>query len=275
MSKAKILVVVALAIVSAACKKTEQANKNGDLGSAAPAGSATVGSGSDMAGSGSAIGSGSAGDMGSAAAAGSAADGSAGSGDAAMAHHAGNCPSAVFGSITSAALKGKTVVVTIKSDDKDAIAAIQKRTDEMLKGHHDGKSGDAHDRQGSHGGKDGMCPIFIPEGGKATAKRDKTGVAVTITPVDKVDDLKAEIDQRIARVTDWVKANIQAGDKGNEGGVGGGKGRDGSNHSGKGDGKGQERKADQKKAGSGGGGAAGTGGGGGAGTGGGGSGTAK
>jgi hypothetical protein len=82
-------------------------------------------------------------------------------------------------------------------------------------------------------------------------------------PKDKPDELAKEIDARIARAAEWVAANVKPGDKGNQGGVGGGKGEDGSNHSGKGDGKGHERKK-------GGGGGKGTGGGGGAGTGGGG-----
>jgi hypothetical protein len=182
-----------------------------------------------------------------------------------MAHHAGNCPSTVFGSTTKAEIKGKAVVVTVSSDDKDAIASIQARTDEMLKARMDKKApGEGHDQRGTHGGKIGLCPMHIPEGATAKAAHTKTGVTVTITPKDKLDDLKKEIDDRIAKAADWVKTNIKPGDKGNEGGVGGGKGKDGSNHSGKGDGKGQER---NKTGGDGGG--KGTGGGGGKGTGGG------
>jgi hypothetical protein len=184
------------------------------------------GSGAAMAGSGSGAGSG------------------GGSGDAAaMAHHAGNCPSTVLNSTTTAAVKGKDVVVTISSKDKDSILAIQKRTDELLKERMDKKApGEAHDQRGTHGGKIGLCPVHIPEGAKAKAKHDKGGVTVTITPKDKLDDLKKDIDERITKSADWVKANIKPADKGDMGGVGGGKGDHGSNHSGQGDSKGKDRK---------------------------------
>ena len=159
-------------------------------------------------------------------------------------HRAGMCPSTVFGATTKAATKGKAVVVTIESADKDAIAAIQKRTDELLaeKAKKDAATGNAHDQKGTHGGGQGLCPIYVPEGATATAKHEAKGVVVTITPKDKADELGKEIDGRIAKAADWVKANVKAGDNQNQGGVGGGKGEDGSNHSGKGDGKGHERK---------------------------------
>jgi len=114
----------------------------------------------------------------------------AASGDGTMAHNAGNCPSTVLGATTTAQVKAKAVVVTVSSKDKDAIAAIQKRAEGMLKARLDGKAGAAHDQQGTHGGKNGLCPIVIPEGAKATAKNNKAGVVVTITPTDNVDDLK-------------------------------------------------------------------------------------
>lgn len=237
MRNVKMLGVVVLAFGLAACKQKEQPRPIEapeaipDPSPVTGAGSAG-GSGSAMAGSGSDAGSGSA-------------DAGAGARDSKMAHHAGNCPSTVLGATTKADVNGKTVVVTVSSKDKDAIAAIHKRTDEMLKARLDGKAGQGHDQQGSQGGKSGMCPIVIPEGAKATVKNDKTGAVITIVPADKVDDLKREIDRRIAKAAEWVKANIEAGDKGNTGGVGGGKGKDGSNHSGKGDGKGQERKASE------------------------------
>jgi hypothetical protein len=179
------------------------------------------------------------------------------------------CPSTVFGSTTKAELKGKTVVVTITNDDKEAITSIQKRAEELLKERADnlkpGSTSNTHDQKGTFGGSKGMCPIYIPEGGKAESKKDAKGVVVTITPKDKPDDLKKQIDDRIAKTDEWVKKNLTAGDKGTHGGVGGGKGNDGSNRSGQGDGKGQERngKGDGK------GGGNGTGGGGGKGTGGG------
>jgi len=228
-----------------------------------------TGSGSDM-GSGSAgsAGSGSATAMGSGSAAGS---GSAGSGSgsadaAAMAHHAGMCPSTVFGSTTKADMSKdkKAVVLMITSDDKDAILAIQKRTGEILtekKG--TTKPADTHDKKGAHGGAIGICPVHVPEGAKTKAEKQAKGMKITITPKDNPDALKTEVDARIQKAADWVAKNIKPGDKGNSGGVGGGKGDHGMNHSGSGDSKGQER----DKTGSGGG--KGTGGGGGKGTGGG------
>jgi hypothetical protein len=180
-----------------------------------------------------------------------------------MAHRAGMCPSTVLGATTKSAMKGKTVVVTIESADKAAIAAIQKRTDELLAEKKGTPTGSGHDMKGTHGGGQGLCPVYVPEGAKAKAKHEGKGVIVTITPKGKPDELAKEIEGRIAKADDWVKANLK-GDKQNQGGIGGGKGDDGMNHSGKGDGKGHERKK-----GSGGGGGKGTGGGGGAGAGGG------
>ena len=256
---------LALSLAIAACgKKAEETKPTTGSGSAtAGSGSAMAGSGSAMAGSGSDMGSGSAAMAGSGA--GSAGSG-AGSGDAAaMAHHAGNCPSTVLGSTTKADVKGKDIVVTITSDDKDAIGAIQRRTDEMLKARLGKKTpGEAHDQRGTHGGKIGLCPLHIPEGATAKAKHDKKGVTVTITPKDKPDELKKEIDDRITKSADWVKANIKPADKGDQGGVGGGKGDHGSNHSGEGDSKGKDRKGGNGKGtggGTGGGGGKGSGGG--------------
>jgi hypothetical protein len=178
----------------------------------------------------------------------------------AMAHRAGMCPSTVLGATTKSAIKGKAVVVTIESTDKDAIAAIQKRADKLVAEKKAAPSGTAHDKKGTHGGGQGICPVYVPEGAKATAKHEAKGVVVTITPKDKPDELAKEIEGRITKAADWVKANVKAGDQGNQGGVGGGKADEGSNHSGKGDGKGHERKK-------GGGGGKGTGGGTGGGTG--------
>jgi hypothetical protein len=224
---------------------------------AAMAGSATTGAetGSAAGGTG-----GSGADTGSAAMGSGAGSDAAGAAGDTMAHRAGMCPSTVLGGTTKAALKGKAVVVTIEATDKDAIAAIQKRANELLAEKADALTGVGHDRKGTHGGAQGLCPVYVPEGAKATAKRIARGVVVTITPKDKPDALEKEIEGRIAKAGDWVKANVKEGDKGNQGGVGGGKGDDGSNHSGKGDGKGHERKK-------GGGGGNGTGGGGGKGTG--------
>jgi len=227
-------------------------------GSAAPGGSAagsagteTAAAGAAAAGADTAVTAGS--DSGSAAMAGS---GSAATAEI-MAHHAGMCPSTVFSAKTTQAVKGKTVVVTIESADKDAIAAIQKRTDKLLAEKKTGPaSGTVHNQKGSYGGGKGLCPVYVPDGASATEKHDPRGVVVTITPKEKADELAKEIDTRIARASDWVRSNVKDADKGNQGGVGGGMGEDGSNHSGKGDGKGHDRK---KGAGTGGGGGQGTG----------------
>ena len=97
-----------------------------------------------------------------------------------------------------------------------------------------------------------------------TATRTDEGDASARISLRLSEALKTEIDGRITKSADWVKSNIQPGDKGNQGGVGGGKADEGMNHSGSGDGKGMQRKK-----GDGTGGGAGTGGGGGKGTGGG------
>lgn len=278
MTRFVLTVLAASLALGIACKKHGPEGAAGS-GSAAMAGSAGMGSESGAAAA--TAGSGAMGsDSGAAAmAAGSGAMGSdsgsaamaAGSGPdatAAMAHRAGMCPSTVLGATTTSAVKGKAVVVTIETADKDAIAAIQKRTDKLLREKKAGAStGTGHDQKGTHGGGQGLCPVYVPAGARVSAKHQGRGVAVTITPRDKPDELAKEIGDRIARAADWVKANVQEGDQGNQGGVGGGKGDDGSNHSGKGDGKGHERK---KGDGTGGGDGNGTGGGGGGGTGGGG-----
>lgn len=263
--------------VSAGCKK--EPGSTAQTGSGSGSGSAvapTVGSGSGSdTGSGSAgSGSGSGSDSGSAAGSGSdsgsaAAAGSGAGSDSALlgTHRAGNCPSMVLGATTTSALKGKTVIVTIESSDADAIAAIQKRTDDLLADKKaiaaDGSAatGAGHNQKGGHGGGQGLCPVYVPDGATATAKHQPKGVVVTIAPKDKADALSHEVEARITKASAWVKANIQDASQGNQGGVGGGKGEDGSNHSGKGDGKGHLRKGSGGGAGTGGGGGAGTGGG--------------
>lgn len=185
----------------------------------------------------------------------------------------GNCPSTVFGSTTTSELKDGKILVTISANDKDAILAIQTRSAELVKEKTDGvTAGDGHDQKGTHGGGMGLCPIHVVAGAKAEVANAKDGVVVTITPTEKPELLKTEIDARITKAAEWVKANIKEGEQGTQGGVGGGEGEHGMNHSGDGDGKGKEKKGDGKGggAGTGGGGGAGTGGGGGKGTGGGG-----
>jgi hypothetical protein len=274
-----ILVSAALLTLAAGCKKQSADNAagsaagspvTGSAGSAATPGSvaapgsgssAAAGSADSAAGSGAAAVAAAGSDSGSAAA---AAAGSAGSANEAMAHHAGMCPSTVLGATTKEAVKGKAVVVTIESTDPDAITAIKKRTDKLLAEKKTASArGMAHDQKGAHGGAVGLCPVYLPDGAKATAKHNAKGVVVTITPKDKPDELAKDIDGRITRAADWVASNIKPGDKGNQGGDGGGKGDHGMNHSGSGDAKGQERNKDGT------GGGKGTGGGGGKGTGGG------
>ncbi len=254
------LLAVSLAFGSTACKKKEKPVTDN---------SSMTGSGSATAGSADTGSAGSANTM--------AGSGSAGSGDAMagygsgagsaeqMPKRGGNCPSTVAGSTTKAELKDGKILLTITSDDKDAIAAIQKRTTELLKEKTDGGApGTGHDQKGTHGGGMGLCPVHLDEGGTATSKTDPKGVVITITPKGKADILKGEIDSRITKAAEYVKANVKPGDEGTTGGVGGGKGEHGSNRKGSGDGTG---KGDGK------GGGKGTGGGGGGGTGGGGSGS--
>ncbi len=207
-----------------------------------------AGSGSQQAGSGSATAAGSG--------SGSAAT------ETAMQHGAGKCPSTVLGAETKAEVKGKDVVLTITAGDKDAIAAIQRRAEDLVKEKQDAPGGTVHDQKGSQGGGKGICPVFWDDGGKAAFKKDDKGAVITITPKDKPEALKATIDGRIAKAAEWVKSNVKPGDAGNKGAVGGGSGDHGSDHSGSGDGKGKERKGgDGKGSGTGGGGGAGTGGG--------------
>jgi hypothetical protein len=170
--------------------------------------------------------------------------GGSGSGSSdAMPHHMGNCPSTVSHSTTTAAIDGSNVLVTISSDDPEAILAIQKRTDELLEGRKEHHSDvvTAHQQNGEHGGGMGRCPVYIPEGATATSARATNGAVVTIAATD-AQSLKTEIDGRIQRAADWMKANIPAGDKGTQGGTGGGKNDEGMNRSGKGDGLGIERR---------------------------------
>ncbi len=271
-----VILALALGVGSTACKKKEDkpATTGAAGGSAAMAGSADMAGGAAAGGSAAMAGSG---DMaGGAAAGGSAA--MAGSGDMAggaaaptepeMAKKAGNCPSMVFGAVTKAEVKGKDVVLTITSEDKDAVASIQKRAEALLKEKQDGGAGAGHDQKGTHGGGTGKCPVFYGEGGTAKSKQDAKGVTITITPKIKPEELKATIDERITMAAAWVDKNIKPGAEGNQGGVGGGKGAHGGTHQGAGDSQGKERKGGT-------GGGAGTGGGGGAGTGGGGTGGEK
>jgi hypothetical protein len=263
-----VILAVVLGIGSTACKKKEEekpATGSGtaamtDKGSGDMAGSAGAAMGSDkgaanmagsdkgtptMAGSGAAAGS----DQGAA----PAAD------EPEMAKKAGKCPSTVFGAVTKAEVKGKDVILTITSEDKDAVVAIQKRTEALAKEKHE-KGGKSHDQKGTFGGGIGLCPVYAGEGGTMKTKKDAKGVTITLTPKGKPEELKTSIDDRITKAAAWVDKNIKPGAEGNKGGVGGGQGGDGSTHQGQGDSKGKERKGGTGGgAGTGGGGAKGTG----------------
>ena len=189
------LLAVALAFGSGCNKK----NKDAGAGSGSAAATGSAGSGSATAsGSGSAAGSGSGSD----------------SAELQMAKAAGNCPSTVAGTTSKAEVSGKDLVLTITSDDKDSVAAIQKRTEEMIavKTGAGAGSGTGHDARGSHGGKVGLCPAHVPEGATIKSATIANGVTITITPKDGVDALKTEVDARITKAADWVKANVKAGD---------------------------------------------------------------
>ncbi len=258
-------------VIGPACKKDKGGSgttEGSGVGSAATGSDTGSGSGSADTGAGSADTGAGSGDTGS------AATGAGAGSSEQMTKRGGNCPSTVFGSTTKAELKGGKILVTITSADKDAVVAIQKRSAELVKEKTDGgASGDGHDQKGTHGGGMGLCPVHVAGGAAAEVKNEADGVVVTITPKEKPELLKTEIDGRITKAAEWVKANIKEGEQGTQGGVGGGAGEHGMNHSGDGDGKGKEKGGDGKGGGkgTGGGGGAGTGGGGGNGTGGGGS----
>jgi hypothetical protein len=244
-----------ISIAATGCKK-----KEADKAPEPPAGSA-AGSAVDPA-AGSAAGSAvdpAAGSAGSAA--GSATDPAVDG--AKMSKRGGNCPSMVAGVSTTASADEKAVTVTVTAADADAIASIQKRSEELLAEKVDPAAGGQHNQKGTYGGSMGLCPVGT---NGATAKMEKTakGVTIVLTPTEgTVAELKAKVDERIKASAEFVAANIKpaTADEGNGGAVGGGKGDHGSNHSGEGNGKG--------KKGDGSGGGKGTGGGGGAGTGGG------
>lgn len=256
------------------CKKKEAAPPQ--------AGSAHVGSGSAQVGSGSAAGS--AAGSGDGSAAGSSDGSAAGSGDGSaaatgMANKGGNCPAMVATAKSVAELKDGALTLTISSENKDAVAVIQKRTKDLLAaraGEHTA-GGTTHDQKGTQGGNNGICPVISTMDAKATDSANGVVIAFSPKPNVRMDlaATKAEIDERIKKSEAFVAANFTAADgAGHGGGVGGGKGDDGSNHSGQGDGKGKTRDtaagSAAGSAGSGGGGGKGTGGGGGDGTGGGG-----
>ena len=158
----------------------------------------------------------------------------------AMSHRAGNCPSTVPNSTTKVELRGKSVIVTVTSDDASAITAIKTRADELLRDKAVAKlAGDAptpaHDQKGTHGGGIGICPVYVPEGATAKSSVIANGVAVAITPKSGADELEKDIEGRIVRATEWLKANGGGGGGTGGGGgkgTGGGKGGGGKNKGG-------------------------------------------
>ena len=250
------MALLALALATTGCKKKENKPTTETGSGSAMAGSDMAGSGSAAAGSGSAgsamagsdTGSGSAAMAGSGSAAGSGADATK------MAHKAENCPSTIAGATTKADLKGKTVVVSITSTDKKAVAEIQKKVDALVAEKKTAKKGAGHDQKGTHGGDEGLCPVYVPDGATAAAKKEKNGSSVTITPKDKPDDLKKQIDDRITKAADWMKANPPAEGAGAGAGSaagagsGGGTGSDTGGGGGKGTGGGSGKGAGKAKA---------------------------
>ncbi len=167
-----------------------------------------------------------------------------GSGAMELSRRTGNCPSTVFGSTTTAKVEKNVIIVAVTATDKDATESIRKRAEELLKEKADatGATGTAHDHKGTHGGGAGICPIYVPANATAAATTIAGGTEIRITVSDgKVDDLKRAVDDRITKSADWVKTNIKPGSADNSGGVGGGVGEHGSNHTGQGDGHGKER----------------------------------
>ena len=118
----------------------------------------------------------------------------------------------VRGAVTTAKLDGKSVVVTITSDDQKAASKIQMRADKLLADKATAKlAGDlptpVHAQNGTHGGGIGICPVHVPEG--ATAKRTTiaNGVSIKITPKSGAEGLEKDVEARIARAADWLKSN--------------------------------------------------------------------
>src|SRR5262245_1646619 len=129
-TRVAIILAIAGAIGLAACKKDKDKDKpttTTPTGSGSPtmAGSGDKAGTPDMAGSGDKAGTGNMAGSGDKAGTPDMA-GSAAPTEPEMAKKAGNCPSMVFGAITKAEVKGKDVIVTITSEDKDAQLSVQK-----------------------------------------------------------------------------------------------------------------------------------------------------
>jgi hypothetical protein len=220
--------VVVMMLVLLGCKKDEPAPApNPPTGSGSAVTIATGSGSADVVGSGS--GSGSAAVAVETAGSGELQDVGSAVDPTAMSHHAQHCPSMVRGSVTTAKLDGKSVVVTITSDDQKAASKIQMRADKLLADKATAKlAGDlptpVHAQNGTHGGGIGICPVHLPEG--ATAKRTTiaNGVAVKITPKSGAEALEKDIEARISRAADWLKSNPMGDGDGDGDGGGSGHG---------------------------------------------------
>ncbi|HEY1818220.1 MAG TPA: hypothetical protein VGG74_38015 [Kofleriaceae bacterium] len=147
----------------------------------------------------------------------------------AMTHHAQHCPSMVRGASTTSKLDGKSVVVTITSDDQVVASKIQARTEKLLKDKAVAKlAGDAptfgHAQNGTHGGGIGICPVHVPEGANAKSTTLANGVEIKITPKSGVEALAKDIEARIARAAEWRKNNPTGDGDGTGSGGGNGNG---------------------------------------------------
>jgi hypothetical protein len=218
--------VVVTMLVLLGCKKDEPAPAPNPPANGSGSGSAVtvaIGSGSADAGSGSGsaaiavetAGSGELQDVGSAV------------DPTAMSHHAQHCPSMVRGAVTTAKLDGKSVVVTITSDDQKAASKIQMRADKLLAdktkvaGDHPAA---VHAQNGIHGGGIGICPVHVPDGATAKSAPLANGVSITITPKSGAETLEHDVEARIVRAADWLKSNPMGDGDGNGDGGGSGHG---------------------------------------------------
>jgi hypothetical protein len=223
MRAVKSLVVVTM-LVLLGCKKDEPApapNPPPTTGSgsaaaiAAGSGSADIGSGSGSAVAVETAGSGQLQDVGSAV------------DPTAMSHHAQHCPSMVRGAVTTAKLDGKSVVVTISSDDQKAASKIQMRTNKLLADKAklaSDKPSAVHAQNGTHGGGIGICPVHVPDGASAKSASIANGVSITITPKSGAEALEHDVEARIVRAADWLKSNPMGDGDGNGDGGGSGHG---------------------------------------------------
>ena len=77
----------------------------------------------------------------------------------------------VRGATTTAKLEGKSVVVTVTSEDRKVASKIQMRAEKLLANKATdkpaGEPTPGHAQNGMHGGDIGICPVHVPEGANA------------------------------------------------------------------------------------------------------------